>query len=616
MSFKAELQSLIANASSSLEDLEGIFRRAQLLLDQANNFEAGDGNVGDIQAKLDTVRQRILTSLDAIQESYSHDQERLGELAGELKLDLENVRQCAIDYFIKGEYRECVGLLTFLSKVQPHDENLANFLDLSHRIQLEHEGERIGAAHDSQFRSKHTSSDQPQQLPNEPPVEENSKGNAGGVGREPLLRKTEGTPQSPPPEARDADDPLRLSQSDPSLLDPQILAEIELKTAAYINETYRSLPRPTTPRVVVWVTVVGVLSATTLFWLSRPRPGSSTPESLSPQHSKVTEQVLPLSVPKSQAEKESPALAMATDRASFQPSSAKVQTPSERNSARERLTFPNGVASAPASVSRTTSSGLLATTPQIGPDLLLELDGRIQAKDFDRARLLLARLESEFPGNPEIRTLGERLRVDAGKQQSLALMWIEKAWAAQIAGRYVTPREDNVLVYCNLAVEADPGNQRAADLKKEIVKRAVAQADEWIQRGKFDAARLYYASMDYLASGDAAFPYPRAELKRELDKLEFTAYPVVHDHRFGSCLGILKFNSHAVSYVPSGDSVDGFLENLKSISTREDGRWLSITYRDKTFRFKRENGTSIGTIYQGLIDRIANERSILASSNN
>ena len=79
---------------------------------------------------------------------------------------------------------------------------------------------------------------------------------------------------------------------------------------------------------------------------------------------------------------------------------------------------------------------------------------------------------------------------------------------------------------------------------------------------------------------------------------------------------MLKFNSHAVSYVPSGDSVDGFLENLKSISTSEDGRWLSITYRDKTFRFKRENGTSMGTIYQGLIDRIANERSILASRNN
>ena len=377
------------------------------------------------------------------------------------------------------------------------------------------------------------------------------------------------------------------------------MAEIELQTAAYINETYRSLPRPTKARLLMWVTVVGMLSATTLFWFSRPRLGSSTPESLSPQHSKVIEQVLPegalgslrqqapsqldaqaiLAVPKSPAENEGPAPAggtstsfapqpprsqpsskpaMATDRASFQPSSAKVQTPSERNSAREQLSFPNRAASAPASVSRTASSGRLATTPQIGPDLLLELDGRIQAKDFENARLLLARLESAFPGNPEIRTLGERLRVEAAKQPSPALMWMDKAWAAQIAGRYVTPRDDNVLVYCNLALKADPGNQRAADLKKEIVKRTVAQVEEWIQRGKFDTARLYYASMDYLASGDAAFPYPRAELKRELDELEFTAYPVVHDHRFGSCLGKLKFNSHAVSYVPSGDSVDGF----------------------------------------------------------
>ena len=92
--------------------------------------------------------------------------------------------------------------------------------------------------------------------------------------------------------------------------------------------------------------------------------------------------------------------------------------------------------------------------------------------------------------------------------------WIEKAWAAQLAGRYVTPREDNVLVYCNLALEADPRQSESSRSEKESVKRAVAQVDEWIQRGKFDAARLYYASMDYLASGDSAsLPEGRAQTR-------------------------------------------------------------------------------------------------------
>ena len=148
--------------------------------------------------------------------------------------------------------------------------------------------------------------------------------------------------------------------------------------------------------------------------------------------------------------------------------------------------------------------------PEIRPDQLLELNSRIQAKDFDQARLLLGQLESGFPGNPEVKTLGERLRLEVQKQQSLTSSWIEKAEAAWIAGRYVTPPDDNVLVYCNLALKTDPRNQRATNLKKEIVQRAVAQAKDWIQRGKFDAARLSYASMDYLARRGQRIPLPEA----------------------------------------------------------------------------------------------------------
>ena len=110
-------------------------------------------------------------------------------------------------------------------------------------------------------------------------------------------------------------------------------------------------------------------------------------------------------------------------------------------------------------------------------------------------------------------------------------------------------------------------------------------------------------------------PYPRAELKRELDKLEFAAYPVVHDHKFFTCRGILKFDRHAVSYVPSGTDKQFSLENLKLITTSEDGRWLSIAYRDKTFRFKGD-GSEHRDRLPGVNCRMANERSILASRNN
>ena len=252
---------------------------------------------------------------------------------------------------------------------------------------------------------------------------------------------------------------------------------------------------------------------------------------------------------------------------------------------------------------------------EIRPDQLQDLNNRIQAKDFEQARLLFGQLESGFPRNPEVKTLGERLRLEVQKQQSLTSSWIEKAEAAWIAGRYVTPPDDNVLVYCNLALKTDPRNQRATNLKKEIVQRAVEQAKDWIQRGKFDAARLTYASMDYLAAGDNAFPYPKQDIKRELERLAFRNYTVVHDHKLGSCSGILKFNAYTVSYVPSGGSGDGFAESLSSIFLNDEGERLKISYRDKTLRLRRETGGNVQPIYAELMNRMTGEKSTLTSSN-
>jgi hypothetical protein len=292
-----------------------------------------------------------------------------------------------------------------------------------------------------------------------------------------------------------------------------------------------------------------------------------------------------------------------------------VQKPNDTGPAGEQLNAAKQATPVPAPPVQAIPANPAAGVSEIRPDQLQDLNNRIQAKDFEQARLLFGQLESEFPTNPEVKTLGERLSLELQKQQSLTSSWIEKAEAAWIGGRYVTPPDDNVLVYCNLALKTDPRNQRATNLKKEIVQRAIEQAKDWIGRGKFDAARLTYASMDYLAAGDNAFPYPKQDIKRELERLVFRNYPVIHDHKLGSCSGTLKFNAYAVSYVPSGGSGDGFAESLSSIFLNDEGERLKISYRDKTLRLRRETGGNVQPIYEQLMNRMTDGKSTLASSN-
>ena len=675
MSFKAELEALIANANTSLEDLEEVLRHAQARSSQGESLDTNDGDVREIQAQIDTIRQRILSSLVEIRETYNHDQERLSDLEGELKLDLENVRQCAIDYFIKGDYQGCERLLTFLSKVQPNDENLQNFLELSRRKRLESEMERPGDATDD---PSHSRNGHPEQW-----AQENHHQPNGGM---PKTKIGDNEPEPP-------------VLSDPQeRIEPQILAEIELKTAAHINEMYRTPPSSTRPRFLAGVVVLAVGVLIAVYWLWKSQPDASIAESLSDAQSMMEGRVAPkddplvglhqeaqqlfdagkfqeaglvceailskdpqdsfalslkdyvragLAEPKTPPAEAVPSeLTTQLHQPPVQPPEARsdnvqvrsqpltsgsskdravldlkrmdsiIQKPSEKRPAGDQLTAAKQAVPTPASPEpRTIPASQIAAVPQIRPEQLLELNNKIQARDFDQARLLLGQLESGFPRNPEVRTLGERLSQEVQKQNRLVSSSIEKAEAAWIGGRYVTPPDDNVLVYCNQALKAEPRNQRAANLKKEIVQRAVAQAKDWIQRGKFDAARMTYASMDYLAAGDEAFPYSKQDLKRELEKLGFRAYPMVHDHKLGSCFGILRFNAYAVSYVPSGGSGDGFAESLDSIVLNDEGDRLKITYRDKTFRFRSENGNNVGAIYQQLMTRMSDETATLAGRN-
>src|SRR5262245_29113393 len=134
MSFRSELESLIAEARSSLDRLDSVVSSDRSSLQ-------GPGNSGELDkkdgGKLRAELQAVLGSLQQIKSSYSQNQQRLSELERELTVDLENVRRCAGDYFAKGQYKECAGLLSFLGKIQPQDENLQRLLDVCRSKELE-----------------------------------------------------------------------------------------------------------------------------------------------------------------------------------------------------------------------------------------------------------------------------------------------------------------------------------------------------------------------------------------------------------------------------------------------------------------------------------------------
>jgi tetratricopeptide (TPR) repeat protein len=292
MSFKAEIEALIANANSSLEDLEAVLRRAQSRSSQGDTPDASNGDVSEIQAQIDKIRQRILSSLLEIRESYNQDQARLSDLEGELKLDLENVRQCAIDYFTKGDYQGCERLLTFLAKIQPNDENLENFLELSRRKRLENELESPGAVADDQSLSKKGNREQRLADENQPvhglPEAKvgRDEAEASFATEVPLPLGPEAGPDSPRPVLPDPQEPQET-------IEPMILAEIELKTAAHINEIYRTPPNSARPRFLVGAMALALGLVMTFYWLSRSQPDGSIAESLSASQSRGEEVVSP-----------------------------------------------------------------------------------------------------------------------------------------------------------------------------------------------------------------------------------------------------------------------------------------------------------------------------------
>jgi len=718
MSFRSEFESLIAVAHSSLQRLDSlVFSDRGSRHVQGNSGDLGNKDGGELRAQIDAA----LASLQQIQRSYSQDQQRLSELERELKRDLGNVRSCAIDYFVKGQYKECAGLLSLLGKIQPHDEDLERFLEVCRRKQLELEAAGIeplqtnlvpvAKERDVQDASSST-------VPIEVLSQDASSGDSAARAQQAAaLQPFDAVEESGNDPSLATTQPLRDEEtaSKPiSGVGPSPELEPKRGPAAVEKATLWArldLPKPRFPRnrrfrawgrrALPWAVAAGILlflnnALTRLLEESEETATTeirsiSDPTSAPPgvilenlrqeaqnlyEAGKLQDADLICTRILSTKERDLFALALrdAIRKSLFGQNPEIVQTASSEKIPKlplldsapgaisvhrpghpdlgtvdlllQRASQPTKPASAfreipvprrmppvtdvagtrqaaspkPQPGGQREEPAKPVAAPQISDEALLELNGRIQAQQFDQARLLLAELERGFPGNGELKTLSQKLRAEEGKQQILAVSWLQKAESALIVGHYVTPPDENVLVYCNQTLKVDALNRRASELKKDVVGRAVAQAKDWIQRGKFDSARLYFASMDYLALNDREFPYSNAELKQELQKLEFKSYPMVHEHKLGSCSGKLRINAYVISYVPSDDSGDGFTESLKSLVVAEDRDRLRISHSGRTLRFRPNLGSgsqsdsAARSLYRQWIALAADEKSNSAVS--
>jgi tetratricopeptide (TPR) repeat protein len=191
--------------------------------------------------------------------------------------------------------------------------------------------------------------------------------------------------------------------------------------------------------------------------------------------------------------------------------------------------------------------------------------------------------------------------------------WLQKAESAVSLGHYVSPPNDNAVAYCNRVLVLAPENSKARRLKDESVNQAIAQAQRSIESGRFTEAQQIYSALLQLSQQERRFQLTPQELNDELKKLEFTVYPVVHDHLFGSCKGLLKVNSYGLSFVPSGDSRDSFTEPFAEVTLFRPRDKLKIEIRAKTYRFesnlgsKHEKEERIKSIFRDLKERMAKE---------
>ncbi len=222
---------------------------------------------------------------------------------------------------------------------------------------------------------------------------------------------------------------------------------------------------------------------------------------------------------------------------------------------------------------------------QIHREAVTQLQRKIQSKDAEGAKALGRQLQEYFPASAELRSLRESIKTEDAGQLEARNSLMQKLDSAMAHGNYVTPANDNALTYCNRLLVLDSQNAKAQGLKRDISTRASAQAKDLVSNEKFEEARTVFSALLSFAQseGKAATAH---EIRTQIEKLDFTAYPVIHDHTLGSCSGRLRMNAYVIAYVPSGDSKDGFSQKLSDILDTEPGDKLKLQFKGKTYRFQ------------------------------
>jgi hypothetical protein len=222
----------------------------------------------------------------------------------------------------------------------------------------------------------------------------------------------------------------------------------------------------------------------------------------------------------------------------------------------------------------------------IRQELSTQAQQRISQHDFERARMVIAQLQTFFAASPDISQLNSLCRAEELKQKNLLNDCQQKIDSAMSAGHFVTPPQDNAILYCNRLLSQGGAKVKVGALKQEAFIKAVSQARNLIASEKFENAHDILIAIQAFSQYEEGIPLPAEEIKTELSRLEFYDWPVIHDHALGSCSGKLQFNGYVISYLPRGDSKDGFHMKISEIKQSRTGQRLKVEFRNKTYHFQ------------------------------
>jgi hypothetical protein len=226
-------------------------------------------------------------------------------------------------------------------------------------------------------------------------------------------------------------------------------------------------------------------------------------------------------------------------------------------------------------------------TEQIQREWLAQVSRKIQAKSLEEARGMLRQYQSFFVESAEFRNLRDTLRNEESKQLDQKSSLIRLAETAYSTGHYVIPANENAVTLANRVLNSDPQNQRMLAIKKDSLAKALALARDDVVRWKFDDASSLFSAILSFAAIENHFLFDVSQIKSEAEKVEFKSFAVNHNHTIvGNCSGKLRVNSIVVTYVPSGDSKDGFIERVADIQQLESGDKLKLKFPLKLFKFE------------------------------